>query len=191
VIRVHTSDSFPITSTIIDEFNNQVSGESIYFDVRYMDDNHLNPPNTGKFIESTVASGIYIANVTIDTAGSYICYVTCSGFPTTAKEVLVEEKKVSELVWEHQTAQNLISSIDFIRAIEGGAWKIVNNMMVFLADDNVTQTAVFDLFNEVNVPAETNVYERRRLITLCYNCILDETGAIILDEAGEYLLDES
>jgi len=191
VIRVHTSDSFPVTSTIIDEFNNQVSGESIYFDVRYMDDSYLVPPNTGKFVESTIASGIYVANITIDSPGSYVCYVTCSGFSTTAKEVLVEEKRLAELVWEHDTAQNLINSIDFIRAIEGGAWKIVNDMMVFFADDNVTQTAVFDLFNEVSIPAETNIYERRRLITLCYNCILDETGATILDEAGEYILDES
>ncbi len=191
MIRVNVSEAFPITSTIFDDQNNQISGETIQYEICYLDDSPLVPPNTGTFLESTTASGIYIANIVVNIPGNFLCYVTCSGYPTSVKELVVEEKTVADHIWEHNKAQELVNNIGFIKAIESGAWKIVNNRMIFLAEDNVTETAVFDLFDKYETQAEYNIYERRRVLTFCYNCILDETGDIILDELGNYLLDES
>jgi len=191
VIRIVASEVFPITSTILDEHNNSVSGELVYYDVRTLDDASLNPPKIGQLLESTVASGVYVTTLSIDTPGDYYCYVTCSGYAPVVAEIKVEEFSVAEQIWQHQKALELIDNINFIKAIESGAWKISNNKMFFFDEDNTTETAIFDLFNKYNIPAEVKVYERRRLLAFCYNCILDETWEKILDEAGEYLLDES
>lgn len=191
MIKVVASEIFPITSTILDENNNVVSGEQVNYDIRYLNDTPLNPPINGLLIESTIASGVYTNTLSISDPGNYYCYISCSGYNTTVAEIQVEEFTVAEQIWQHEKAIELINNVAFIKAIESGAWKIINDKMFFFDNDNTTETAVFELFDKYDTPAEELVYERRRLLAFCYNCILDETWEKILDEAGEYLLDES
>lgn len=54
-------------------------------------------------------------------------------------------------------------SVDFIKKIEGGRWKIANNQMYFYAEDNLTPVATFDLYDEVGTPTNDAVMERRRV----------------------------
>lgn len=191
MISVIINESFAVTTALIDAAGNYVGNKQVNYDIRYLDDTTLTPPISGTFVESTIASGIYVADISIPVAGEYICYITSVGFPTVFEEIIVNSKDIATLVWEHPTAQEFLNNVAFIKAIESGAWKILNDQMIFLGQDNVTEIAVFDLFNELGAPADTDVRERKRLLSFCYNCIRDETGAIILDESGDYLLDET
>jgi len=58
---------------------------------------------------------------------------------------------------------SLETLIAFISDIEGGRWKIENNQMIFYKDDNVTEVARFNLYDEAGDPAETDVFERERV----------------------------
>ena len=55
------------------------------------------------------------------------------------------------------------TDVDFIKAIEGGRWKIESNQMVFYDADNITEVARFDLKNKQGVAADTDVFERTRV----------------------------
>lgn len=54
-------------------------------------------------------------------------------------------------------------AINFIKSIEGGRWKIINNQMIFYKNDNVTEVARFNLLDKDGLPAEKNVMERTRV----------------------------
>ncbi len=51
----------------------------------------------------------------------------------------------------------------FIKNIEGGKWEIIDNQMIFYADDNITEVARFNLFNSAGDLAETNIVKRVRV----------------------------
>jgi hypothetical protein len=53
-------------------------------------------------------------------------------------------------------------SVDFIKSIEGGAWSVENNQMIFYAEDNVTEVARFNLFAGAT-PSITNVTKREKV----------------------------
>lgn len=53
--------------------------------------------------------------------------------------------------------------LEFVRQIEGGRWRIINNQMIFYEDDNVTEIARFNLFDQGGSPSSTDVFERRRV----------------------------
>jgi hypothetical protein len=55
------------------------------------------------------------------------------------------------------------SASELIKQIESGRWKIVNKQMIFYKEDGVTELLKFNLFDKAGVPAEENVYERRRV----------------------------
>ena len=54
------------------------------------------------------------------------------------------------------------ADITFLKDIEGGRWKIVDNQMIFYKSDNSTEVARFDLFDSAGNPTMTNVLERQR-----------------------------
>jgi hypothetical protein len=56
------------------------------------------------------------------------------------------------------------NSVDFIKAIEGGRWKIdaATNKMIFYAEDNITEVAQFALKDAEGQPAHEGVFERVR-----------------------------
>jgi len=53
--------------------------------------------------------------------------------------------------------------MDFVKDIEGGRWRITGNQMIFYKDDNTTEIARFNLYDEAGLPAETDVFERERV----------------------------
>jgi hypothetical protein len=163
MIRVNVADIFPIAISLVDISDNPIIGETVYYDIRHTDDSALNPPNNGILIESTVASGIYKQNVSIDTAGTYICYITCSNYPTHTKSIIVNQETVADSVWSTTVALQLLDDVEFIKDVEGGRWKIENNQLFLYKEDNVTHIATFNLFNKSSDPAEVDVYERVRI----------------------------
>jgi len=52
--------------------------------------------------ESTVVSGIYKTTATINTAGRYVCYATCSGFFDSSEEILVNPENIYTLVKQNR-----------------------------------------------------------------------------------------
>jgi hypothetical protein len=163
MIRVDISNIFPIAATVSDTNGNIISGEDVYFDIRYTDDTPLIPANIGIMHESTVASGIYKQDISIDIAGSFICYITCAGYPTTTKDIVVNQETVAEEVWSDTLATALLTDVEFIKDVEGGRWKILNKQLIFYKEDNITEIASFDLFNKLDEPTDVDVYERVRL----------------------------
>ncbi len=54
------------------------------------------------------------------------------------------------------------ADVEFIRHIEGGRWRIVNDQMIFYKADNSTEVARFDLYDQFGAPNSETVFERRR-----------------------------
>lgn len=114
MIRVDISEQFPILVSLIDENTGQLAGgQTVYYDIRKMDDSSLSPPVAGTLTESSVESGIYRTEVSISTAGEYVVYATCSGFITNTEEVIVNPESIYEL--EKQNRHYNISVEDVIR----------------------------------------------------------------------------
>jgi hypothetical protein len=76
------------------------------------------------------------------------CQIDTDGF--------VSIESIITQVWEHADAT-------FLKDIEGGRWRILNNQMIFYKEDNNTEIARFNLFDSSGSPTETNVYERQRV----------------------------
>ena len=163
MIRITVSDVFPVAITLLDNTGNPVTGENVLYDIRKTDDTALSPPNNGSLLESTVSSGVYKQNLVIDTAGTYICYVTCSGYPTQTRNIIVNQETVADSVWSATVALQLANDIEFIKDVEGGRWKIINNQLLLYKEDNTTQIATFNLYNKNYELAEEDVYERVRV----------------------------
>lgn len=55
------------------------------------------------------------------------------------------------------------TDITFMKDIEGGMWKIVNNQMIFYKSDNSTEVARFNLYDSTGQPTSQNAVERQRV----------------------------
>jgi len=120
MIEANKNESFPITVSLLDEgLAELVTGQEVLYDVRYINDAPLSPPISGSLDESTVASGIYKTELAIPTAGSYICYATCSGFLTSTEDIVINEEDVVE-VSKYNLPYN-ISVIDILRTTASGS----------------------------------------------------------------------
>ncbi len=118
--RVDIDESFPITVVLWDENTGEnASGQTVYYDIRDMSDNPLVPAINGIMTESTVASGIYKIAATISTAGSYVCYATCSGFYDSSEEIIVNPESIYDVT--KQTQNYNISVEDVPRSTAGGS----------------------------------------------------------------------
>lgn len=104
---------------------------------------------------SNVGDVVNLNQVSVRVANSAGLVAGGLGIPTAAQN--------ADAVWNHATASTLASDVDFIKNIEGGRWKVVNQQMVFYAEDNVTELARFDLTDVSGNPTNTNVYERVRV----------------------------
>jgi len=114
MIRVDKNEIFPILVSLIDENTGQLaSGQTVYYDIREMDDSPLNSPLTGILPESAVEPGIYRSEESIPTAGEYVIYATCSGFIANTEEVIVNPESIYDL--EKQNRHYNISVEDVIR----------------------------------------------------------------------------
>jgi len=114
MIRVDKNEIFPIVVSLIDENTGQLApGQTVYYDIRQINDSSLSPPLAGTLTESTVEPGIYKSEETIPTAGEYIIYATCSGFISNTEDVIVNPESIYEL--EKQNRHYNISVEDVIR----------------------------------------------------------------------------
>jgi hypothetical protein len=103
MIRVDKNEVFPILVSLIDETTGQLSsGQTVYYDIRDMDDNPLSPPLAGTLSESAVEPGIYRGEESISLDGRYVVYATCSGFITNTEEILVNPESIYDLTKQNR-----------------------------------------------------------------------------------------
>jgi len=120
MIRVDKNEQFIITVALYDENTNQnISGQTVYYDIRDESDDPLSPPAAGTLDESLVESGIYRTTESVSEAGTYIIYATCSGFNTNIEELIVNEENIYEV--SKQTQNYNISVEDVPRTTVSGA----------------------------------------------------------------------
>jgi len=99
MIRVDANETFPIIVALVDDAGNTNSaGEDVNYDVRNIDDSSLIPPISGTLDESTTQQGFYKKELSIPDSGRYMVFATCSGFLTTAEEIIVNEENIYDLV---------------------------------------------------------------------------------------------
>jgi hypothetical protein len=96
---------------------------------------------------------------TIDDNVDAILVDTATTIPDQLDLIQTETDKIDTVLANIALAQ---VDIDFIKAIEGGAWSVINNQMIFYEDDNVTEVARFNLFAG-GTPAITNVDQRLKV----------------------------
>lgn len=114
MIESNINESFPISVTLMDENTSQlISGQTVYYDIRMIDDLALTPPINGTLVESTVESGIYKRAISIPLAGTYICYITCSGFFTNSEDIVINEESPVDVA-KYNLPHN-ISVVDVVR----------------------------------------------------------------------------
>lgn len=58
--------------------------------------------------------------------------------------------------------QSITGSVQLIRDMTEGRWKIVNDIMYFYAPDNTTLVASFSLYDDNGMPSSDSVFERVR-----------------------------
>ncbi len=103
MIRVDISEQFPILVSLLDETTGTlVSGRTVTYDVRDLSDNVLSPPVAGTLSESSYESGVYRGSGSITSAGTYVCYATCSGFITNTEEIIVNPENIYTLVKQNR-----------------------------------------------------------------------------------------
>ena len=103
MIRVDKNEIFPILVSLIDENTGQLaSGQTVYYDIRQMNDFPLSPPLAGTLPESTIEPGIYRTEEAIPTEGEYVIYATCSGFITNTEEVIVNPENIYDLTKQNR-----------------------------------------------------------------------------------------
>jgi hypothetical protein len=114
MIRVDINEIFPIAVTLIDETTGELApSQTVYYDIRQVNDAALSPPINGTLIESTVEPGIYKTTAAIPEDGSYVIYATCSGFTSNTEEAIVNPESIYDL--EKQNRHYNISVEDVLR----------------------------------------------------------------------------
>jgi len=110
-----------------------------------------------------VGGGVYKKDVFFPDLGQHRVLYTLSpdalpgSYPDTVQGVMVIEEAIDV------TVQAIKNDVDFIKNIEGGKWKIINDQMIFYASDNETEVARFNLFDEAGNPSMINVFSRERV----------------------------
>lgn len=130
------------------------------------------------FTASAVWDELLINHVVSGSAGDILANGGAGG---------ITPAQIAEAVWDDPSATGLIADVSFIKDIEGGRWKIVDNQMLFYKDENEEYIiASFDLYNGDGVPAEDNIYERKRVQSI--NLVAFEDGEEVLMESGDNLI---
>lgn len=102
MIRVDQSENFPLSATIEDASGAPVSGKTVYYDIRDENDDPLSPPITGIFDESTTGSGVYTKVLSLDAAGVFYAYATCSGYNTGVESITVNAENIYQLTKQNR-----------------------------------------------------------------------------------------
>lgn len=109
------------------------------------------------------APGIYAAYIQFpDDFRGQILWDTGAAFPKTyyaADQYNVEEND-PKVASTYSTVQQMSGVLNALYDIQYGRWKIENNQMIFYKDDNLTEVARYDLFDENGTPTIEAVFER-------------------------------
>lgn len=133
----------------------------------YNNDGTINVARTTSGVYQTVSgSGIYNAYIAFpDDFRGFIHWDT--GQPSSSISYATEQYNYEEnnpKVDEIYTQLILVSgSVDFIRQIQGGRWKLSGNQMKFYKEDNVTLIATFNTYDQYGTPTVDDVMERTRV----------------------------
>jgi hypothetical protein len=123
------------------------------------------------------APGIYAAYIAFpDNFRGSIVWDTGTAFATASyatEQYNVEENDPridaihSASVYVSSSMTTVLSTLSYVSGVVGslydiqfGRWHIVGNQMIFYRDDNVTEIARFDLFDDTGTPTMDAVFER-------------------------------
>lgn len=125
------------------------------------------PRTTNGVYQTASDSGIYAAYITFpDDFRGQLLWDTGTVFSPksyAAEQVNVEEN--NPLIYEtHQTLLDTRNTIDSIYHVQFGRWQISNNQMVFYKDDNTTEIARYNLFDDRGVPSMDAVFQRIKIM---------------------------
>ena len=112
------------------------------------------------------APGIYAAYIPFpdDFTGQVLwdtgtTFVTAS-YATEQYNVEANDPKVAET---YNLVGAMLADLVFLRDMTAGRWKIVNKQMIFFREDNLTEVARFNLFDDTGTASEDSVFERVRV----------------------------
>lgn len=110
-----------------------------------------------------IAPGIYSAYVSFpDDFRGQILWDTGTTFSSTyyATEQYNVEENDPKVASTYSAVTQISGTIGSIYDMQFGRWKILNDQMIFYKEDNVTEIARFDLFDESGNPTMDAVFER-------------------------------
>lgn len=102
-------------------------------------------------------------------------YELVSGSGMYAANITFTDDFRGSIVWDTGTVSNVRYAteqynyeennpkVDNVYDIERGRWKIESNQMIFYKEDNATEVARFNLFDESGNPTMDSPFERRRV----------------------------
>lgn len=124
------------------------------------------PRTTTGVYQLTSGSGLYAAYVSFpDHFRGQLMWDTGAAFstPAYATEQFNVEENNPRVDDNWRMLNSITGSIETIRGITEGRWKIVGNQMIFYDADNATPVAVFNLFDDGGAPTMDSVFERVRV----------------------------
>lgn len=125
----------------------------------------ISPRTTVGVYQLTSGSGLYAAYVTFpDEFRGQIVWDT--GLAFASKSYALDQYNVEEnnplvrSTWAK--LQQVSGKVDSLYDMGFGRWHIINNQMVFYKEDNFTEIARFDLFDDTGTPTTDAVFERTK-----------------------------
>lgn len=160
---------FPFRVLGGDPLGGELSAGAYYFLQNQNGNNWRIRPYEGDH-ELTISGNLYAEDpdlpIFIPTVGDYTVQIrleTSSLTQVATVSGLAEEDKddIANKTWLHSKATNIDDSINLLRKIEEGRWKISDDQMIIYDTDGETPLKVFELFDKEGKPSDKNVYERR------------------------------
>lgn len=71
--------------------------------------------------------------------------------------------QIADAVWNNVYGVEVINVLRLLKDIEAGNWQIINNQMIFVGVDGITEVARFDLRDSAGSPSMESVYRRVRV----------------------------
>lgn len=121
----------------------------------------------GSFGFADITGGLHSVQTS---GGKFHIYNTCIGGQIHLRGVpfeVVDASGVGCVVVDQTDSEKVTeihTMVEFIKGIEGGKWLLDNNQMIFYADDNTTELARFNMFDELGAPTTTgDIFKRERV----------------------------
>jgi len=76
------------------------------------------------------------------------------------QSVTVDGSAPADSVWSLEEKDDVVSGVEFLRKIDSGRWRIVDDQLIFYDADGITPLQTFDLFGADGQPTSTAPFER-------------------------------